>query len=395
MTVYIEYIKKLQTANISQAIDEICAYLFTLQNLEDETKCEIIEGLREWAINQNVSDLEIIKMLDRGGQLEEYRNIYIQLIAELRLRNNLYNSATEYLRVTDNKVFEKELILLEDLKASLTYIERRRLKNIFQIIDEEEEAVLDKEITSSIRQMERERLKKHFLELDKTEIVSEKPGILRTISKNWKRLAIAASIVGFISLAGYLFFQLEGKLENNQIAMNRESEISLFGKENNVTLHSRIYEVKEQKYLGFTTPVKVDSIKVIVRDVIAMSEILNFKKSFSYNDSSLISENKSINESRNIITERNPQILDSLNSLQQYLLSINNTYTYDPEKKLITLNIPYTDSLISVYKYPSSGNKSGLYIQFKKAFYKIDRGIAPRPLKQIDDSNLIKILERF
>lgn len=350
----------------------------------------------------------IAKSMGAEDHLEALKNIqqdYYSQLAE-QYNSGVTNQDIEALLKVENVEFLREVDFQKELKTAFQLNERAALKKKFQQLEKETDIDAD-EMSQAFKLIERQKIKEQFqkfekeneleaigmvaepsLEYSTKKNASTKNGSTNFIKFKCRPVAIAASIVGLIGLAAYIFILAEGKKESNQMAINRNNQIDLFGKDNNLTDSGRVYEIKEQRAIGTNGTFTTDSIKVIVRDVSAMADLINFKISFLINkfDSSAAIEHAAKNKHHD---------LDSLKSFQEYLYLISGTYSYTAETKTITLNVPANDSLISVYRYPASAKQLNIYIKLNTFFYKIDTTITPMLLKQIKDRSLIEILERI
>ena len=321
---------------------------------------------------------------DHLEALKEIRQDYYSHLAQ-QYDYGISNPDIELLIKVQNKDFLREVEFQKELKAAFKLNERAALKNTFKDLDKTSE-INNEELSEAFKLIERQKLKDQFQKFEEENTSTKRHAAV--IKFKWRPFAIAASIVGFLALAGYIFILVEGRQENIRVANNRENQLSLFGIGNNLTDTGSIYEIKEQRQIGFTSTQKVDSIKVIVRDVSAMAGLIDFKISFLINkfDSSAAKPPS---------VKNNHNDLDSLKSIKEYLHIISDTYSYNVETRTITLNVSSNDSLISVYRYSATGEQPDIYIKFNSLFYKIDRGITPMPLKEIGDRNLIEILQRI
>lgn len=342
---------------------------------------------------------------DHLKALKEIQQDYYSHLAE-QYNSGVTNQDIEALLNVGNAEFLQEVDFQKELKTAFQLNEQEALKNTFKELDKTSE-INNEELSQAFKLMERQKLKDQFTKFEieneleaigmVAELLSEysvkksastKKGPADFIKFNWSHVAIAASIIGLIGLAAYIFILAEGKKESNPMAINKNNQTDLFGKDNNLTDSGKTYIIKEQRAIGTNSTLKTENIKVIVKDVSAMADLINFKITFLTNkfDSGATIEHKAKNKHHD---------LDSLKSLKEYLLLISNTYSYGAETKTITLNIPANDSLITVYRYPASAKQSHIYIKLNSFFYKIDTTITPILLKKIKDRSLIEILERI
>lgn len=346
-----------------------------------------LKQLFNGAVADEIELVSIAKSMGAEDHLEILKEIRLDYYINLA---QMYNSGVSNLDIetlvrAGNRDFLQELDFQKEIKAAFQLDERAAFKKKFQQLDKEQDIDAD-EMSQTFKLIERQKLKEQFQKLEEENTSTKKPATV--IKLKWRPIAIAASIAGFLAITGYIFILANRKQENIRIANNREKQISLFGKDNKLNDSIRVYEIKEQREIGFTNSKKTDSIKVIVRDVIAMADLINFKSSFLINkfDSGGATQPAAKN---------NRHELDSLKSLQEYLKLINNTYSYTVETKTITLNVSSNDSLISVYRYSATGKQPDLYIKYKGIFYKIDKQNTPMSLNELNDKNLVETLERI
>ena len=333
--------------------------------------------------------------------LKEIRQDYYSLLAQL-YNTGISNRDTESLIKFTNAEFLEEIEFQRELKTAFQLNERSSLKKKFQAIEKESE-ISPEEINQAYKLIERQKLKEEFEKIeyktdaDKYGLVGESSESylinqnIKTEGKtasliqfNWKRFAIAASIIGLILTAGYLFVMPKYKDSEDRLAKSRDKEMQLFGKDNEVKGIEKKYKIKEQKSSIYTGN---DSISVEVRDVKALAGLIDIKKAF------LAGETNNTKGLRQI-EKNNRHILDSLNSLQKYLLSLTNTYSYNIDQKTIVLNISGSDNVKGVFWYVSDMKNKICYIDVNNAFYAIkkSKGIMAMQ-KEVNKNILIELVK--
>lgn len=154
-----------------------------------------------------------------------FRNDYIEKLAEAYVRGNDSNSI-QYLLKTNNSVFHESLGFIENVKTAIVLTEREQLKKKMQLLDELETFDLSESaVKAAVALSERERLKEEMMKIDrehesklrhfpverslpaaKDPTGSEGIPSLEENRFNWKRYAVAASVIGLIAITSVLVF---------------------------------------------------------------------------------------------------------------------------------------------------------------------------------------------
>ncbi len=167
---------------------------------------------------------------------------------------------------------------------------------------------------------------------------------------------------------------------------NKELETVLFGNPNSLTENRRIYEVKNNKLLGFNGNENRETVLVVIRNLNSKEELIQFSKSI------LLYESEKLNNKEDSVILRYK--LDSLNTLQKYLSGITNTYTFDAERKSLILNLPGLDSVSGVFKDTIESDGKSIYIKLNDLYYKIKPSKLPLKLEPVDNKEVIKALQK-
>jgi len=326
------------------------------------------------------------------NSLKEIQKEYYEHLASLYVNGGINEDIGKLLE-SNNQVFNEAIEYHANISNAFRIHERERLKKKFQLIEGQSE-IHDLEITDAFRQIERHKLKSIFKNYDLEEkapaaalVPNDSTTTIGSKNRNsWRAIAVAASIVGVIALAGYFFIQREEKIENSRIAKNKELETVLFGNPNSLTENRRIYEVKNNKLLGFNGNENRETVLVVIRNLNSKEELIQFSKSI------LLYESEKLNNKEDSVILRYK--LDSLNTLQKYLSGITNTYTFDAERKSLILNLPGLDSVSGVFKDTIESDGKSIYIKLNDLYYKIKPSKLPLKLEPVDNKEVIKALQK-
>lgn len=249
---------------------------------------------------------------------------------------------------TYQKIFDElslDISFDKDLESAIKISERTSLKKYFQELDELEDlGITDEEIGMAIASVERKSMKKQFAEIDRTDSQ-------RKIIRLFTQFAVAASLIGVI--IAYLY-PLFNKQQEEIIVKNTDNKTSLdtsvtikSDAQKSIFIEKRYKVIKDQASFGFAAGNdKQDSI--IVR-------LNNFNKD-----------------------------TDSLE-----------TYTYDSENKILTLNLPKDDMLKNILLFEFGGDLYNLYININGRYYLITNTKDFKLLNPIADNNLIEELKKL
>ena len=359
--------------------------------------------MRNSTIENTANNIEASHLISEIKQLQidyyySLANIYVE---------GKTNREIEQLLTNDNKLFKNVLLNYQDqifdqeIKQAFILNDRESLKRKFQSIEKESE-ISSQEIENAFKLIERKKLKKQFQELEheakanfgrvglsasnysNTSIIESSKSSATLF--NWKRLAIAASIVGLLLTVGY-FVTKEDYSKQSKIASvketfdtSSENKISdqLYSKPTlEIEGNIKAYAVKKEKPL---INEKVDSVYINFRNVHFLAELEMIKESYSNSDS---------------LTKSGVHTLDSLNSIEKYLTTIKNTYTFDSDARKVTLNVLNVDTVSAVYQLPADSKTQTYYIELKGSFYKIIPTKNPLRLELINNKIIIQKLKNL
>lgn len=160
-------------------------------------------------------------------------NQYLEKLAESYIQRN-DSDTVQYLVRTNNNIFLEHSEFVKDVRAAIRITEREQLKKKVQLLDKLDDFDLpESEIKAAVRQLDRERLLEMMRKADtelapavnlKTETLKT-PGEIIPIEKhgfNWKRFAIAASVIGFIAITAVIVLN---RKERPSLAGNKPGKV--------------------------------------------------------------------------------------------------------------------------------------------------------------------------
>ncbi len=309
-------------------------------------------------------------------QIKQLQQEYYQHLAIIYL-NGQTNNTIEQLLNNDNLLFKTTIDTQfdADLKLAFTLNERANLKKQFASLDKEE--ITDEEIKQAFTLIERKRLKAQFTQQDNNgnnieidSIANYNHAVKTTTSFNWKRLAIAASIIGVLfTSAIFIFYNNDTKrtevaATQPTIQINPSLDTTLITTNN--TLNTDVVPTKistivlKESSLGFAAKDEEINIEIydLANKIKELNEVLS-KSNSGYEP-----------QAKNII-----QKIDSLSSL-------DNTYILKNESNLIVYS-----SKINTVEVIKIGGK--YYLVANKYLYNLAAINTASPLKKVTDKLLI------
>lgn len=368
-------------------------FLKDLKNLfilEPDNEAKLISIARSMGASKHIEALKEIQQQFYSQQAEIYLS-------------GQTNADNERLLERNNELFLNEVAYQKETASALRLIEREELKNLFQEV-ENETVISDEEMKVSFEQIERERLKGKFRQLEQgkkvyphsdvryqlaSESLAEEPLVNETqaINKeqfkvikgrfNWKRLAVAAAVIGLISTTTFLFLDQRKTLppdvaankpevdtpvtnKNPEIQTQRANILALLG-----SIPSDEMETKILKETAFGFAEKDEYLKVDIR------YIGDYLKAFK-DSAEKISDRYQL--------EANKKTLDSLNNLI-------NKYRLDEGTLLIYLA---TKQQIKVFKIDSN-----IYLMVGNTVYDGAKSERLRPLKKVTDHLILEEIDKI
>ena len=165
--------------------------------------------------NSKVSDLgklsSIAKSMgaeDHLKVLKEIQQDYYSHLAE-QYNSGALNPDIESLIKVQNRDFLQEVEFQKVLKTAFKQNERESLKKNFQQLDKESDIDAD-EMSQAFKLIERQKLKEQFQNIEYEKVAAIKPAA-SVVPFNWKRLAIAASLIGLILTTTFIIFKADKK----------------------------------------------------------------------------------------------------------------------------------------------------------------------------------------
>ena len=358
-----------------------------IYNPENETKLNSLA--KSMGASKHIEDLKEIQ-----------QQFYCQL-AEIYLKGETNLDIDKMLEV-NNQSFLNEIAFQKELLTSFVLNERINLKSKFNKIDEQSE-ISDEEMESAFKSIERERLKAHFLELEQIlkegaigaefyrEVEKEESEKLTDLSTNnldlsgphakinifnWKKFAIAASVIGLIATTTFLIFNKEKK-QNNVVLNKRKTnkpnmDTSMLQKNQTANISTTISpfpsEEKKMKIL------KEQSFGFAEKD-----EYLNVE--INYLGSSLkLFKDSAKNETDAVLKNIDNDIIDSLNNVvNKYRLYRNLLQIYILSKQEV-----------KVFKIDSE-----IYFQIGKTVYECKKSDDLLPLKKVTDKQTLETIDKI
>ena len=140
--------------------------------------------------------------------LKEIQQDYYSHLAE-QYNSGALNPDIESLIKVQNRDFLQEVEFQKVLKTAFKQNERESLKKNFQQLDKESDIDAD-EMSQAFKLIERQKLKEQFQNIEYEKVAAIKPAA-SVVPFNWKRLAIAASLIGLILTTTFIIFKADKK----------------------------------------------------------------------------------------------------------------------------------------------------------------------------------------
>ncbi len=355
----------------TQHIDQIRNYFIATS---DEEKRSLQNSIAPMFLKGFLNDLKVLFIYEPENEtklisiaksmgaskhieaLKEIQQQFYSQLAEIYFNGETNHDIEELLKVY-NQRFLNEVSFQHELQSSFILNERDSLKKKFIELDKVND-VSPSEMEDAFMHIERERLKEKFQELDSSvneeaipdNYVVAEPTVnynyrdketdirasASVIKFNWKKLAIAASVIGLIIVSTFLIFNNNkssrdiakndnkkgatiNKVDSNLVNNDSEKKANELLADNKLKYKEIQMPVLKEQSLGFSA--KEEKINIRFFDV--KERIAELEKSTN----SLMRDGKD-SESKAIKNQ-----IDSLQSL-------NNKYTFDG--KTIALYVPQT-----------------------------------------------------
>ncbi len=329
--------------------------------------------------------------------LKEIQQDYYSHLASVFIRGER-NADIEILLKVNNPLFAKEVNYQSDIQKSFRLTGRGELKNKFQDIDTKDDIQTD-EMFKVFRLIEREKLKKQFEALEVTRTAKTGSGMEaidfslsmpeatgeaagRSIKRkfNWRRLAIAASIIGVIVIASVILVNKEKRqtdlakrlnidksiTDTNQL--RHEDEMKDLLADNQLMYSESQMNVLEEQSLGFGQ--KVEEIKV--RAYILNDKVSKLEKVIS----GKINGKEGREHARSVLMSR----IDSLNSLID-------TYTFEQGVLSIYLRL---EAKLRIYRVTGK-----YFVKVNNVIYYINARNTFAAFKEVTDKLILTAIEKI
>lgn len=279
----------------------------------------------------------------------------------------------------ENKLHRDELdnSFEKDLESAFILNERKAFKSLFKNIDTQND-LEEKEIERAFVLNERRRLKSQFNEIDE----NDKKKVV-THKSNWRKLSIAASIIGLIVTTSIWILNHNNSTQDQGITKIETKKI-----EEEKHLDSIKRKSIEQEYFAVLNS----------REKYAKSKTLDVRKlkQFGFgsnNDRKVKIINYNLDKQIEVLEKfENIVLLDSnysfgkmMNFKKDSLIDLKNKYTFDLTT-LITYNINSSD--VEVYFF-----KDKYYLKVSSYYFEVSKSNTPMFLKRFNDIEIIEQLD--
>jgi hypothetical protein len=365
--------------------------LKTLFILEPDNETKLISVAKSMGASKHIEALKEIQ-----------QQFYCQL-AEIYLSGNT-NSDIDKLLEVNNQSFLNEIAFQKELQTSFVLNERESLKKKFIDLDNAND-ISPSEMEDAFMQIERERLKEHFKEIDSSindgtiqdNYMAAEPsdnyyyGSKKTdiststsvIKLNWKKLTIAASMVGLVLISSLLI--INKNKSTNEIAKSDHKKGAIINKVDS-NLPNKDFENKAKELLANN---KLKYKKVQIR--LLKSESLGFSTKeekiniLFFDTKERIAELEKITKTPVGAGGNNSYEMAIKNQIDS-LQSLNNKYTFDG--KTVALYIPNTIK-VETFKL-----KDKYFIKIDEKVYSIIKSIKPTIFNKVTDKNVLEKIDK-
>lgn len=365
--------------------------LKTLFILEPDNETKLISVAKSMGASKHIEALKEIQ-----------QQFYCQL-AEIYLSGNT-NSDIDKLLEVNNQSFLNEIAFQKELQTSFVLNERESLKKKFIDLDNAND-ISPSEMEDAFMQIERERLKEHFKEIDSSindgtiqdNYMAAEPsdnyyyGSKKTdiststsvIKLNWKKLTIAASMVGLVLISSLLI--INKNKSTNEIAKSDHKKGAIINKVDS-NLPNKDFENKAKELLANN---KLKYKKVQIR--LLKSESLGFSTKeekiniLFFDTKERIAELEKITKTPVGAGGNNSYEMAIKNQIDS-LQSLNNKYTFDG--KTVALYIPNTIK-VETFKL-----KNKYFIKIDEKVYSIIKSIKPTIFNKVTDKNVLEKIDK-
>jgi hypothetical protein len=307
----------------------------------------------------------------------ELKNLQLDYYISLASRNikGEKNQEIEELLNNDNKLFKdilnnfKDPLFENDIKNAFKLLERASLKKKFQELELASE-ISNEELAQAFKLKERAKLKAQFQEIEKKSNLTVAASV---VSFNWKRFAIAASVIGVL-IASSIFL-----LNNNKSPIDIASE--------NIDKSKVVLDSQKIKRNNDALQILSNS-KLVARTV--NKEVLKMQFGFAGAIKSIVFNVYDLN--------------DRINQLQQLNLNVEDSISIEISKEVEVLksklnHYNYFNDTISIYlkekkevEIISVDNK--YFLQIEADIYECTKSKKLTPLKIVKEDAVLHEIKK-
>ena len=384
-----------------RSLQNTIAPMFLKGFLDDLKKLFVYEPENETKL------ISIAKSMGASKHIEELKEIQQQFysqLAEIYLNEETNHDIAQLLK-THNQIFLNEVSFQKDLQGSFILNERESLKKKFVEIDKASD-ISSSKIEDSFRFIERERLKKKFQELDFSDyeeaipdnyMVAEpmadynyenKETVIRAsasvIKFNWKKFAIAASVVGLILISAILI--INNNKSTKEIAKSDDKKGEVINKVDSNLVNNEFENKATELFANHKLKYKEMQVPILKEEALGFStkeEKINVRV---YDTKERIAELKKFNRTLVGSNGSNSYEITIKNQIDS-LHSLNNKYTFDG--KTIALYISDTSKIESfklINKY---------FIKIGDNVYSIIKSTKLTVLNKVTDNNILEKIDKI
>ncbi|MEO8769985.1 MAG: hypothetical protein ABI402_07865 [Ferruginibacter sp.] len=217
-----------------------------------------------------------------GKWLDAFQEIQQDYYTNLAVFYNkgLSNSDTDALIKIQHSTFLSEVAFQKELTIALQLNERAGLKKQMDVLDSPGH-MSSLEIGLAFKLAERQKLKQQFHQLDNDEYAISKTKA-KVISFNWKKLAVAASVIAVISTTALILFNKDKKQQDSSAVASTNTKHIADSLTDMTTIQNRMNELlantivnKEAKQ---TKVLKENSLGFATKPETSMIEILDLNE---------------------------------------------------------------------------------------------------------------------
>lgn len=342
-----------------------------------------------------------LELSDPENIISKLEAIYHSLITELAENHVLefQSKAIEYLLVSKNDIFEKEVFFLTNLENAIKKVERNRIKqDLPKAFDRLTFELSDESIAGAIKKKEREALREKMKEWDQ-ELAPTYVNVpiqpinnvkkTKVISLSWVKYAVAACLVLGI---GVWFFKNQNNLSENKI-------VNVSAKKESISKPIIITEIPQEDLaeveivtqnvpviengLGFAP--NNNTIKIVennqnARVVSIVSAIKKYRK--------LLESEFIVNKSG--VGPRIKELESKINTLQNELALLKKRekqYVFDGKTLVAYVSNTHRENSILLYE-------NSYYLKRDTDFYKLSVSISPQPFHKEKSLEVLSELDK-